>query len=578
MSRNSEVLFSSLPSIDIQRSVLDIPHDHKTTFNVGELIPFACYECLPSDSVKIRTNKVIRLQTLIAPIMSNIVADTFWFFVPNRLVWSHWKQFMGENTESAYLPEVTYRPPKILFGGTNGAMVTGDILDYFGMPILPNTGVAVSPNPVAFPLRAYWLIWNEFFRDQNLQDPINIPLGDSDMLWKDVSDFMKKPLPVNRLHDYFSSALIAPAKNAEGFVTAWTSKVRASNNNPLQSGQTPVFAGGDLVGTSDYALHLSGVNQTSSISGFPYVKSDFAHGDSVLLATNGATNPVGIGDAVNYRLVPDNLYANALMTQYGITIPSLRQAFQMQKFLEREASHGSRYQETLLSHFSVRALDSRLQRPEYLGGNRIPINITQVVNQSQADSQSLGDVGAFSLTTDSHYDVEFSCSEHGYIIGLTCLRYKNSYQNGFNRQFFKENRFSYAWPEFAHLTDQPINNWEIYVPTGVTQENMEAEREYANGIFGYQERYAEYKYMPDIVSGEMRAGITNSLASWHLGDYYTSDVYLSDEWLRMSKAPVDRTLAVTSAVSNQVFADFYCQCRWTRPLPVHSNPGFADHF
>lgn len=563
MSRNSEVLFSTLPSINIQRSIMDQPQDIKTTFNVGELIPFYVAECLPSDSVKIRTNKVIRLQTLLTPLMDNLYADFSYWFVPNRLTWNHWKQFMGENTDSAYLPETTYRPPRILAGSSYGGISSGDILDYFGLPLVTTSMNAITP--VSLPLRAYWLIWNEFWRDQNLQNPINVPLGDSDVEWKDVDAALKKPLPVNRLHNYFSSALIAPAKNADGSVIAWSTKIRGSNSNPLpNSGTVPVFTGDtahDATGYSMYGDRLSAgtVVKTGVVS----VDTN----DKLGITVNSVPSSNGFE--------PTNLYANTVMQQYGITVPNLRQAFQMQKFLEREASHGSRYQETLLSHFTVRAQDSRLQRPEYLGGNRIPLNVQQVINTAQQSGEYLGDLGAMSLTVDSHYDVEYSCQEHGYIIGLVCVRYKNNFSQGFNRSWFKEDRFDYAWPEFAHLTDQPIFNWEIFA-TGAA--SADSDGAYLNGVFGYQERYAEYKFRPDLVTGEMRPGISNSLASWHLGDYYTDKVYLSDDWLKVSKAPVDRALAVTSNVSNQIFADFYVESRWTRPLPLHSNPGFADHF
>lgn len=575
MSRNSETIFTNLPQINIQRSIMDIPQDHKTTFNVGELIPFYCAECLPSDSVRIRTNKVIRLQTLLTPLMSELVLDTFYFFIPNRLVWSHWKQFMGENTESAYLPEIIYRPPNILAGGDYGAVKTGDILDYFGMPLISSEATA-GYRMIQFPLRGYWLCWNEFFRDQNLQDPINIPLGDSDINFGSLDAALKKPLPVNRLHDYFSSALKAPAKNDAGFVTAWSTRGRITSDSPY-------------VNANDIAHKAFAAPVSTTAKTIDYVSGDTIpplHGHRY---DGAATSYQGFGTARNSTddgsenvvtrltsgtaaggFVPDNLYADLFYNQFGITIPDLRQAFQMQKFLEREASHGSRYQEVLLAHFSTKAMDSRLQRPEYLGGNRIPLNVSQVVNQAQASGEYLGDVGALSLTTDSHFDVEYACQEHGFILGLCAVRYKSSYSQGYSRQYDRVTRYDYAWPEFSHLTDQAIFNSEVYFdPT---------DEDYDKGIFGYAERYAEYKYAPDRVSGEMRPGISNSLASWHLGDYYTDQVFLSDEWLKMSKAPVDRALAVTSAVSNQVFGDFYIQARWTRPLPVHSNPGFADHF
>lgn len=569
MSRNSETIFTNLPSINIQRSIMDINNDHKTTFNTGELIPFYWSECLPSDSVKIRTNKVIRLQTLLTPLMDSMYLDTFYFFIPARLTWTHWKEFMGENTASAYLPEITYRPPVIKCGASHGAVATGDLLDYFGCPLAAGTDT-VYYSTIALPYRSYLLCWNEFFRDQNLQDPINVPLSDSDIDWKDAP--VKTPLPVNRLHDYFSSALKAPAKNTAGFVTAMTSRIGGAVDptDPTKIGTAvPVITGANrayVSGDTFSALHVHAADGTTVLNGYA------SAGQARNSTDDGSVNVFGRISAGtgSDSLVPDNLWANLANINYGITIPDLRQAFQMQKFLEREASHGSRYQETLLSHFTVRAMDARIQRPEYLGGNRVPLNISQIVNQAQSDGEFLGDLGGMSLTTDSHFDVEYSCQEHGYILGLACVRYKSSYNQGYNRMLTRNTRFDYAWPEFAHLTDQAIKNYEIYYDG--------TDSDYDEGIFGYAERYAEYKYRPDYCSGEMRPGITNSLASWHLGDYYTGQVFLSDEWLRLSKNPVDRALAVTSNVSNQIFGDFYTECRWTRPLPVHSNPGFADHF
>lgn len=561
MSRNSEVIFSKLPQINIQRSIFDIPQDVKTSFNAGELIPFYCAECLPSDSVKIRTNKVVRAQTLITPLMDNLYLDTFYFFVPNRIVWTHWKEFMGENTESAYLPETTYSVPKIYAGGLFGNAGTGTLWDYFGLPLADdNNGAAVC----AFPFRGVWMIWNEFFRDQNLQDPININIGDSSDDWNDLAEIQTKPLPVNRLHDYFSSALKAPAKNVDGFVTAWTSQMNNENAPVL----TPEYISGgteprNVTDGSRYPLGFSRTDTGARISN-SYMQS----GD---ISSTATFTRIGTNNPTSLKVYPDNLYADLTQQKFGITIPDLRQAFQMQKFLEREASGGSRYQELLLSHFSIRAQDSRLQRPEYLGGNRIPLNVSQIVNQSQADSQPLGDVGGMSLTTDSHFDVEYSCQEHGWIIGLCCVRYKNSFSQGYERMWAKNNRFDFAFPEFAHLTDQAVRNFEIYADSSDGPE-------WNNEVFGYQERYAEYKFKPNKTTGEMRPGITNSLASWHLGDYYTDKPYLSDGWLKVSKSNVDRALAVQSDVADQFFGDFLIQARWTRPLPVHSNPGFADHF
>lgn len=574
MSRNENVLFSSLPSIDMQRSIFNMPQKIITTFNCGELVPFFIMEMLPSDSVKINTSKVVRLQTLLTPIFDSLVLDCYYFFVPNRLVWTHWKEFMGENKSSAYLDEVTYTPPVINFNSSYGAIATGDVLDYMGLPVFKNETYAAG-KCIAFPYRGYQLIWNEFFRDQNLQDPVNINMGDSDTDWKDVDSADKKCLPVNKLHDYFTSALIAPAKNADGFVTAWTSRrsgpTGSSLNNP--SFGIPVVTGDIRTDVdSDVSLHGYSLTSGGEKTNLTYVKTDSARNT----ADSGTVPVMGRGgteSSSGSRFIPDNLWADTLGYGFGITIPALRTAFQMQKFLERDASHGTRYQETILAHFKCRAEDSRLQRPEYLGGNRIPLNVQQITNNAQSSGQYLGDVGAMSLTTDNHYDVEWSCCEHGFIIGVCCVRQQSHYYpQGLEKWWMRRTKYDYFWPEFSRLTDQAIANWEIY-------DNEDSEHVgYINGIFGYQERYAEYKMRQDKVTGEMRPDINGSLASWNLADHYTGPVYLSDEWIREDKSNVDRTLAVTSAVSNQILADFYVDCKATRPMPVHSVPGLADHF
>lgn len=575
MSRNENVLFSSLPSIDMQRSIFNMPQKIITTFNVGELVPFFLMECLPSDSIRINTSKVFRLQTLLTPIFDSLVADVYYFFVPNRLVWSHWKNFMGENTNSAYLDEVEYTPPKINVNGSKGLIASGDVLDYMGVPVWSSSNHFYN-KLVAFPYRGYQLIWNEFFRDQNLQDPVNINTGDSDIDWKDVDADDKKCLPVNKLHDYFTSALIAPAKTADGFVAAYSNRrhgpAGAATTNPPFG--IPIVTGDTRTETnSTISLHGYALNSGGDKINSTYLQLSEARNS----ADDGKVNVIGRGSVesgVTGRFIPDNLWADTYNFGFGITIPALRTAFQMQKFLERDASHGTRYQETILAHFRCRAEDSRLQRPEYLGGNRIPLNIQQITNNAQSSGQYLGDLGAMSLTTDNHYDVEWSCCEHGFIIGVCCVRQQGHYYPQGVEHFWSRNtRFDYFWPEFSRLTDQPIRNWEIYAA-----QSSDADDNYGNEIFGYQERYAEYKMRLDKVTGEMRPGITNSLASWNLADHYTDKVYLSDEWIREDKSNVDRTLAVTSAVSNQILADFYVDCKATRPMPVHSVPGLADHF
>lgn len=568
MNRNVESRFSMLPAADIQRSRFDRSQDVKFTFNVGELIPFYVDEVLPGDSFEVTTSKVIRLQTLLTPVMDNIYLDTYFFYVPNRLVWDHWKQFMGES-DDAWLPEVEYKVPTIglvddLVEG-DGAVETGDILDYMGVPIgvscASDSGKNVPIN--ILPFRAYQLIYNEWFRDENLIDPVNIYKGDSiyKYNWYRVNN-MVKPFKVSKYHDYFTSALPNRAK-------------MASLGSPFQDGSVgvpvygygsniPVTTGSDIHGASSYSLHgvINGNNVDNVNVNFSNSALDGQRFNGLYYATNSVSS-------IGFH--PDNLYtdisANPMLGLFDIV--SLRYAFQVQKFYEALARSGSRYTEILQGLFGVKSPDSRLQRPEYLGGNRIPISIHQITNQSQGENDFLGDLGAMSLTTDKHGDFTKSFVEHGFVIGVCCARYDHSYPQGLERFWFRNTKFEYYFPQFANISEQQVFLGEIYLDPNDPVS--------ADDVFGFQEAWSDYRYKPNKVMAEMRPGIANTLDSWHFADYYTQAPQLSQGWIEEDKTNVDRTLAVTSAVSNQLFADIYIQNWSTRPMPIYSIPGLADH-
>lgn len=546
MTRNTNTRFALNPTrLDMSRSRFDRSASYKTTFNVGDLVPFFVDEVLPGDTFVIDTSKVVRMQTLLTPVMDNIYLDTYYFFVPNRIVWQHWRELMGENTLSAWLPEVEYSVPQ-LTAPADGWNV-GTIADYFGIP----TGISnLSVN--AMPFRAYALICNEWFRDENLTDPLNIPVTDATVAGVNtgnyVTDVVKGGLPfkVAKYHDYFTSCLPAPQKGPDVTIPVGT----------LES--IPVITG-DVHEESSTPMRFS---RGPSSSGF----NTLATTNTGILTAIDYTPPAS-GQAL--YVSPVNLWTSPSDSSVlAATINQLRTAFQIQKLYERDARGGTRYIEILKSHFGVTSPDARLQRPEYLGGSRIPININQVVQSSgTTDATPQGNVAAYSVTTDSHSDFTKSFVEHGFVLGLMVARYDHTYQQGLERFWSRKDRFDYYWPVFANLGEQAVLNKELYAQG--TDEDDE--------VFGYQEAWADYRYRPSRVTGEMRSQYAQSLDVWHLADYYSTRPSLSDAWIREDSATVNRVLAVSDNVSAQLFCDIFVRCRATRPMPLYSIPGLIDH-
>lgn len=568
--RNMDSRFAVNPQITIDRSKFNRDSSVKTSFNVGDLIPFYIDEVLPGDTFQVRTSFVARLQPLVTAPMDNLYLDTYYFFVPNRLVWEHWRELNGENTESAWIPQTEYQVPQIT--APTGGWNIGTIADYFGIPTGVE-GLSVS----ALPFRAYSLIVNEWFRDQNLKDPLETPKGDATVAGVNtgnyITDCAKGGLPFKaaKLHDYFTSCLPTPQKGPDvtidiaasnGIVYAGDTPHSLPNINPIGYTLKNNFPNTPF-NFSDNGEYINPVVNVTGKSIAPNDTLNVAGGSDFIKTSNVGSNVGG----TNVIMAPNNLYAQ-LDSGNVVTINQLRTAFQIQKMYEKDARSGTRYVENIKAHFGVTSPDARLQRPEYLGGERIPINVNPVIQTSATTTKTpQGTVTGQSVTSDSHGDFIESFTEHGFIIGLCVARYEHTYQQGLNKLWSKKSRTDFYLPVLANIGEQPVFNREIYA------QGNDKDSE----VFGYQEAWADYRYKPSIVTGEMRSNHNKSLDSWHFADDYASQPYLSSSWIDEDKSPVDRALAVQSSVSNQIFADFFIQNETTRPMPVYSIPGLIDH-
>ena len=559
MSRNAESHFSQTPEVDVRRSRFERPFNHKFTFNVGDLVPFFWTPIMPGDTVSMTTSKVVRMSTLLDPVMDNLYLDCYYFFIPWRLVWTHTKEFFGENSSGPWAPSTTYTFPRIKTtggSGTNDVVRPQTVADYMGIPV-GVTNLYFN----ALPIRSYDLVYDEWFRDQNTQSPGTLYHGDSDVTYS-AGSVSEGGIPYKacKLHDFFTAGLPSPQRGP-------------AVQLPL-SGTIPVSLGGSVANVT--------VNATTihSLGGNLRLQGDSRSSQGTMLETNIADSdglretyigpPTASGKSpITYSNLqvawPSTVTAN-LSGASPITVSDLRMAFQMQKWYERAALYGGRYTEYLHA-FGVSPPDASLQRSEYLGGNRIPINVQQVEQTAPTTGQSLGHLGAYSATSDVNEDFTRSFSEWGILLGVCCARYTHTYSQGMEKFWSATDRFSVYDPLFANLSNMPIFEKEIYA-TGTSSDD---------NVFAYQEAWAEYRYHPDRVSGYMRPGISGSLSSWHYADYYTSAPTLSSGWIQEDKAMVDRTLAVTSATAPQMIADFRCNGVFVRPMPLYSVPGLIDH-
>lgn len=557
-NRNSESRFAQVPHANIQRARFKRNYSNITTINEGQLVPIYVDEVLPGDTISLNQNSLIRMSTPLYPVMDNAYCDFYYFFVPCRLLWKHWENLMGQN-DSTYWAETTeYSVPqtKAPIGGWN----KGTIADYMGIP----TKVE-NINVNSMPFRAYARIWNEWFRDENLQQPVVQDMDDANdggsnsESYKDLTAAQRGgyPLKAGKRHDYFTSCLPAPQKGETAgmpLTLEGTAPVKTSNPFGLVAGDYPLYWAEP--GSDSFTLN-SGTSNT-------YINLTANKNDYKTYPSND-----GVGSSNNNpAIAPVNLEADISGKSAGIiTINELRQAIAIQHILEADARGGTRYVELLAHEFGVTSPDSRLQRSEYIGGSCVPININQVIQTSATDGTSpQGNTAAYSMTTSRDKMVSYSAVEHGYIIGLACIRVDHSYQQGLSRMWTRKSRFDFYHPMLANLSEQAVLNQEIYA------QGNEKDKE----VFGYQEAWADYRYHPNIVTGEMRSNYEQSLDAWHYADHYEQLPILSSTWIQEGSENIDRTLAVQAENSHQFIADFYFDQTWTRPMPIYSVPGLSN--
>lgn len=568
MNRNTESHFALTPTAEVGRSKFERGFDHKTTFNNGDLIPIYCADILPGDTVKMRMSEVVRMMTPITPVMDNCYMDTYFFFIPNRLIWDHFKQFMGENDTAPWTQTNVYQIPQIQ--APAAGWKKGSLADYFGYPTEVG-GYEAS----ALPFRCYVKCYNDWFRDQNLKNPLYMSTGDTTIVGTDkttlgasydpVVDTEKAAAPVKaaKFHDYFTSCLPQAQKGTAVSV-------------PLGDAAPVIYDKSDttVAGYMDLPTSLQGQNAN-------YLNNS---GGNVPVDENGVNIYTTAGGNVSYKLITD------LSTAVGATVNELRMSFQIQRFFEKDALYGTRYIESVRAHFGVTNPDFRVQRSEYLGGKRVPININSLYGNQQttaglvptytdpdnpspatltwetANGAPQGTPGAYSCTADTDGDLfTKSFSEHGWLLGLAVCRCDHTYQQGINRMYLRKDKFDFYFPEFQNLGNQPVYKKEIYLDGTSTDEEA----------FGYQEAWADYRFQPSMITGEMRSNYAQSLDIWHYGDDYSTRPSLSSDWIDEPRENLDRTLAVQS--QDQFFGDFYFSPIWTRPMPLYSIPGLIDH-
>lgn len=562
MARNIRVNqshFAMIPQANIRRSVFDRSHVYKTTFNEGQLIPYFVDEVIPGDTFTLNPVEFCRLATPVVPFMDNIYIESFFFFVPSRLVYDKWVNLCGEqeNPEDS----TDYLVPTVSLTGD----MTNKLPDYMGIACASGTFKNVSVN--CLPFRSYWLIWNEWFRDENLQKSVKVSKGETNTVLEPMGQSTANPnyglpsgvenwydpAPRGKRYDYFTGALPWPQKGpAVDLPLGGTAEVKADGNlmfsgrvglNDNYSYQTPP-GGSPLApvfsGTNGDTFRQVEMNFPNQKAGYPSVDESYLKYVSGLIVDTSNTT--------------------------AITINSLRQAFMLQRYYEIDARGGTRYTEKLQAHFGVTNPDARLQRPEFLGSHSSMMNINPVTQTSSTDSTTpQGNLAAYGLNAQRYHAFTKSFSEFGYVIGLINVRADLTYQQGVNRMWLRSDVLDFYWPSFAHLGEQAIENIEIYC-----QGNDDDKK-----VFGYQERYAEYRYKPSLITGQFRSTYKEPLDIWHLSQKFVSLPTLSDEFIQ-DHPPISRVVAVPSYPHFLLDVKFNLKC--IRPMPMYGIPGMMGHF